>query len=218
MVQKKHSTNFYLIMAFFVASVLFISGIGIGLVIDQFKTESLDTSISGLQSSIQDAEIELLLMDYLGGNLSCNYLNIKSAELVQESADLGARLDTFEQSNQINADAYVPLKQEYTRVLIKNWLTLENIKLSCNSDYNTILYFYNNIDCEECDTQAYVLQYLKNTFGNNVMIFAIDAGLNMGIVDMLIYNYDIEEYPSLIINGALYSGYQDVALLNELLT
>ncbi|MBN1923234.1 MAG: hypothetical protein JW791_00560 [Nanoarchaeota archaeon] len=217
MAKKKHSTNFYLIMAFFVSAVIFASGIGIGLFIDNLKGESISASLSDMRLSLQDAEIELLVMDYLGGSLSCDYLTMKSTELGEQSTNLGTQLDVFEQSNQINPDFYVPLKQEYTRVLIKNWITLEEIKKSCNSNYSTILYFYNNIDCQLCDNQAYVLEYFKSLLGDKVLIFALDAGLNAGVVDLLRYNFNVEEYPSLVINGELYSGYQDTNVLTQIL-
>jgi hypothetical protein len=217
MAVKKRSTTFYFLMAFFVSSIIFISGIGIGLVIDQLKSESITDNIISLQNSLQDAETELLLMDYLGGNLSCNYLMLKSSDLSEQSSELGTQLDLFEQSNQINSEAYTPLKEEYTRVLINNWLTLESIKSSCSANYTTILYFYDNDECEFCENQAYVLQYYKNVYENNLMIFALDAGINMSIVELLKYNYGVYEYPSLVINGVLYSGYQDFNELGELL-
>ncbi len=217
MVKKKRSTSFYFIMAFFVSSVIFMSGIGLGFVLDNMKSDIISSSIEDMRSSLQDAEIELLIMDYLGGNLSCDYLTLKSSELSSVSSELGEELSFFEHSNQINPSTYTPLKEEYTRVLIKNWITLEEIKSSCNINYSTILYFYNNLDCEQCDSQAFILQYYKNLLHDNVMIFAIDAGLNISSVDLLRYNYGVFEYPSLVINGELHSGYQEASVLNNIL-
>ena len=217
MAEKKHSTNFYFITAFFVSSVIFISGIGIGMIINELKSSSISSSIEEMSSSLADAEIELLLMDYLGSNLSCDYLMLKSSDLSIQSAELGNKLDLFEESNQVNLESYIPLKEDYMRVLIKNWLTLENIKKSCNANYSTILYFYNNEGCASCENQAFVLQYYKNLMQNDVMIFAIDSSLNMGIIELLRYNYDIHEYPSLVINGEPYPGYQNMTVLGGLL-
>ncbi len=217
MASKKRSTKFYLLVSFIASIIVFSAGIGLGLVLDSLKSASIGSSIDELRDSITDAELELLLMDYFGGNMSCNYLVLKSEELSEQSTDLGSRLDLFEQSDQIDTNAYLPLKKEYTRVLIKNWLTLENIKSSCTMNYSTILYFYNNNNCSACVNQAYVLNYYKNLLKNNVMIFAIDSNLNISIVRMLVSAYNTQEYPSLVVNGQLFSGYQDSEFLGSLI-
>lgn len=217
MVKKKMSTKAYMIIALFLSTIVFVSGISIGILIDEFKSSSITSNIEELHNSIVDAEIELLLLDYFGGNLSCNYLIAKSEELSKQSSELGSRLISFEQSNQIIPEVYTPLKEDYTRVLIKNWIMLENIKNSCNANYSTILYFYNNDICDLCEEQAYVLNYYKNIFESNVMIFAIDAALDIGTIDMLLSNYEIDEYPSLVVDGVAHQGFQNSTFLGELL-
>lgn len=217
MVEKKHSVNYYLITSFFISGIVFIAGIGLGIAIDELKSNSIDDSIEDMSESIQDAELELLVMDYMGSNISCDYLMLKSAELEVEASELGSKLDVFEESNQINTESYIPLKKDYIRVLVKNWITLENIKKSCNASYKTLLYFYNNENCPLCSNQATVLQYYKNLLEGDLMIFAIDAGLNMSVVELLRYNYNIHEYPSLVINGVSYSGYQNLTRMGNLL-
>lgn len=217
MVSKKRSIKFYLIMAFFVSAVIFTSGIGIGLVIDEFKNQAISNSITDMSESLVDAELELLMYDYLGGNVSCNYLMLKSAQLSVESADLGDKLSIIEGSNQINSNSYITLKEDYMRVLIRNWLTVENIKKSCNANYTTILYFYNNKECELCEEQAFILQYFKEIYEHDIMIFALDAGLNMSIIDLLRYNYEVYEYPTLVINGETFTGYQNASSFNKII-
>lgn len=217
MAVKKRSTKFYLIMAFFVSALIFASGLGIGLVVDEFKSTAISSNLADMSNSLQDAEIELLLFNYFGSNVSCNYLMLKTAELSDESTNLGNKLNLFEESNQVNSGSYIPLKEDYMRVLVKNWLTIENIKTSCNADYTTILYFYNQ-ECGLCDNQAFILSYFKELYTDDLMVFAIDAGLNMSLINLLRYNYGVYEYPSLVINGKFYSGYQNATVINEILT
>ncbi|VVB75265.1 Uncharacterised protein [Candidatus Tiddalikarchaeum anstoanum] len=217
MVQSKRPVSFYLFIAFIASFIVFSSGVGIGLFIDELKSASVSSSITDLQNSIVDAELELLMFDYFGGNVSCNYLILKSEELGEQSSKLGERLDIFERSNQINEEGYLTLKEDYTRVLIKDWLTLEDIKKSCEANYSTILYFYSNTRCFQCENQAYVLNYYKNMLKSNVLIFAIDSDMNISIVKMLVYNYGINTYPSLVVDGVLNTGYQNITILGKTL-
>lgn len=217
MAKHKRPISFYLIAAFLASTVVFAAGIGLGLLIDEIKSASLSSSISSLQNSIVDAELEMLLFDYFKGNISCNYLITKSEELSGKSTDLGQRLYFFEQSEKVSDNTYSALKEDYMRVIVKNWLTLEDIKSLCPANYSTILYFYSNTNCSECENQGYVLDYYKSLLLSDVLIFAIDGDMNMSVVKMLLYNYQIDSFPALVVNGVLYEGYQGTDALNPLL-
>jgi len=217
MVKAKHNTNFYFIMAFFLSLILFVSGISIGFLLDNLKAQDINSNLQEIEESLKEAETELLLMDYFEGNFSCDYLMFKSADLGERAQTIGENVVLFEASNQVNLETYISLKKEYMRILLNNWLTLENIKESCNANYSTILYFYNNNECPDCENQGYVLSYYKNLMKENLMIFSLDAGLNMSSIDLLKYNYNITTYPALVVDGEVYEGFLDSTSLGQIL-
>ena len=213
----KRSVKIYMVMAFFLSSLIFFAGVGAGLLVEEMKNNQLISELASVKTSLQDAEIELKLMNYMKENISCDYLLLKSEELSRQADEEGGKLELYESSQPLNSRNYLLLKKDYMRLLVNNWLTMKRIKDSCGANYTTILYFYSNRNCAECDKQGYVLDYFKHKLGNRVMIFSLDSSLNLSFIDMLRYNYGIKSYPSLVINGRVFNRFVNSTELAGLL-
>jgi hypothetical protein len=218
MARKKRPSMYYIIFALVFASTIFFSGFGLGIFVNNLKAESLSASMLEASNNIKDTELELLLFNVMQGELSCDYLITKSYELGEQAGELGERVEVFEDFNDINSQDYNNLKKEYMRVLIKDWLVLEQIKQVCPSSYNIILYFYKDLeDCPDCLSQGMILSYYKNIMGQEVMVFGLDSSLDMSIINALETNYDINVYPSIIVNGQVHNGLVNTSVLGEIL-
>ncbi len=218
MVDKKRPAVFYIIFALIFSGSIFVSGLGLGIFINDLKSQTLSSSIEKASNNIKDTELELLLFDVMRTNLSCDYLVSKSYELGSQAGELGDKVEVFEDYNDINSKDYISLKKDYMRVLIKNWITLEQIKKICPSDYNIVLYFYHNVEeCPGCMQQGTILSYYKNLMDEQLMIFSLDSSLNMSIIKALEINYDINKYPSLVINGVVYEEMVNSSKIGEIL-
>ncbi len=217
MVKPNHSFSYYLALSLFISTVLFIAGIAIGLSIDSMKEKSIEAGINSIERSIYTTEIELMAMDFFGNNVSCPYLNFMATDLADRNSELGKKVEAYEASNKVTYNDYQDIKKQYTLSLIKNWLIIERIRSHCNSNYTTILYFYSNKDCDRCENQGYILTYFKSLLEDRLMVFAIDGDIDLNVVKMLKYNYNITTYPSLVINGEVYSGFMDKNNLTSIL-
>ena len=196
--------------------VVFFAGIGLGLMIGGEKVSSLERTVAELNSDISDIELHFLFMDVMSENVPCNYFLNEAERLGSITDEMGREVERYEQSDRLRDKDFVELKQRYTSMLMRNWLTLEKIKLSCDSEYITILYFYDRNNCDRCEEQGLILSNLKDKLGRDVMVFAIDAGINMRMVEGLKESYDIETYPTLIVNGNKYTGYHNQQETREL--
>lgn len=217
MVKPKNSFRFYVIVSFFLASIVFLSGISIGFLINDFKQQDLNEDLASIKDSVEKNEVEIALMDYLNDNISCDYLNLRLNSINERVYDLGLKVGTYENSNGILNEDYSTLKKSYINSLINNWINVQTAKKLCNLNYSTILYFYTfKEDCNLCEEQAMVLSTIKNLYGSHVMIYSIDSTLGLDSVNILRYSYNITQYPSLVINSKTYSGYVSFLELKEM--
>ena len=196
---------------------VFGAGIGLGLLLGGERITSLEESTIDLQISLEDVELEFLFLDVMKGNISCNYFIKEAESLGSISDEMGREVEKYEGSDKLREGSFVELKERYTSVLIRNWLTLEKIKSTCNGSYTTILYFYTQDDCNKCGDQGVILSYLKDRLDGELMIFAVDGDVDLRIVRALKEAYSIEEYPTLVINGEISVGFHEMDELTDIL-
>lgn len=199
------------------ALVIFIAGLAFGLVIGEEKISSLESEVISLNSDLNDIELQFLLMDVMGENLPCDYFLSEAERLGSATDSMGREVERYEQSDRLSNKDFVLMKQKYTSMLIRNWLTLEKIKSACDCSYVTVLYFYDLGNCDGCINQGLMLSYLKDKLDGDIMVFAIDAGIGLRTTTGLIESYGVDEYPTLVINGEKYEGFYDLEQLTGLL-
>jgi hypothetical protein len=200
-----------------ITTIIFAVGVWIGLWLGETKVNSLETTINNLGEDINNAELQFLLFDVLEKNASCNYMIQTANQLGVESGKMAADVERYENTQKIDDASFHDLKQKYTNTLIRNWVTLEKIKKTCDGKYTTILYFYSNTNCNRCEEQGMVLSYFKEKLNQNVLIFALDSGLGVEAVNVLHDSYGIKQYPAMVINGDIYQEFKDKADMTRIL-
>jgi len=198
-------------------TIIFVLGVWFGLWVGDEKVSQLQNTISGLQENINEAELQFLFLDITESNISCNYLISTANRLGEETTSMASEVDKYENAQKVDDAAFKALKKTYTITLVRDWLTLEKIKQSCNGSYTIVLYFYSNKQCDKCQDQGIVLSYLKEKLDNEVLIFALDGDIDLDIIKALRESYVIYEYPAIVVNGKTYQGYQDLANLTEIM-
>lgn len=197
--------------------VIFILGIIFGIWLGQDRVSELEQTTNELRLSIETAELQFSLLDVLSPEITCNYLSTATDELGKKSDELASEVDRYESSQKITEKEFLNLKQEYTVTLIRDWIAVEKIKEICNGNYSTILYFYSNDNCGRCKDQGIVLTYIKDTFDGDVMIFSLDTGLDMAIVNTLRDSFHVTGYPSVVINNKKYSEFMSADEITDIL-
>jgi hypothetical protein len=205
------------ISAAIISTLLFASGLFIGYSINNEKLTSIDDNIRRVTRDIQNFQIEFLFLDVLGENATCPLLAETLSGINKDSYEIGNKLESYGSESEIqDYNDYVNTKREYSRLLIGYWLLANKLKKTCRMEVDTIVYFYSK-DCFKCDDQSFVLTYFKRMLNEKILIFTLDADLDEPSVQVIKKNYNITEYPSLVINGGVYTGYQSKADLERTL-
>ena len=207
MVKKKISTGFYLI-TLMITAIIFISGIYFGSFLNKMKVSELQNMVSDLEEKRTEQELNLLLANYLP-NRSCDIMNYEAEEMIPQINELARKVTFYEETKKFEEKDYEETKRNYMINLIKYWLYLENLKTNCDLNITTLIYFYSNKNCELCEDQGIILDYMKNKHKNDLMIFALDTDVNLNSIKMIMRSYNITKLPSIVIDGQLYQGFVD---------
>ena len=205
---KKQLDSTTIISAVIISALLFIGGVVVGYSINREKLSAIESDMSDVTRAVENFQLQFLFFDVLGENAACPLLIATVADINKASYEIGSRLTAQDSPDQIqDYTEYVNLKREYSRVLVSYWLLANKLKETCKSNANTIIYFYSK-DCLACDDQGFILSYLKSKEEEDLLIFALDAELDEPSLKALKEYYNVKEFPTLIINGAVYGGFQ----------
>ena len=163
-----------------------------------------------------EQELNLLLVNYLP-NKTCDIMSYEVEEMIPQINELARELTFYEETKKFEETYYIETKREYMINQIKYWLYLERLKSSCNLNITTLIYFYSNKDCNLCKDQGIVLDYMKNKYKNNLMIFAFDKDIELNSIEIIMKSYGVKELPSIIVDGKLYQGFIDKDSLENLI-
>jgi hypothetical protein len=213
---KKQLNVGTILSALIISTILFLAGIYVGYGISTQKLSVIETEILDITRDIENFQLQFLLLDMFGENATCPLLKNTLSDINKRCYSLGSRLESANPESEIlTYDEYINLKKEYSRVLIGYWLLANKFQKSCVSNMSTIVYFYSK-ECNACKDQGFVLTYLKNKYGEKVLIFALDTDLEEPSIEAIKNHYNIKIYPSLIVNGKLYEGFQSVEKLENM--
>ncbi len=217
-VEKEFTKQFdkkTIISALIISAILFSGGIFVGYSLNREKLTGIEYHIDAINSDMENFQLQFLFFDVLGENATCPLLESTLSNINEESYEIGTRLDQYGNDNELkDFNEYENLKKEYSRILVSYWLLANKLKESCKSHSSTIIFFIGK-ECVKCDEQAFVLTYLKEKLGEQVLIFTLDGTLDEPSIEVLKEYYNITGYPSLVINGEKFSGLTPIETINE---
>lgn len=174
-----------------------------------------DSQVNGLQAEVNQLSVEReaqdiarRLADTLPRN-NCEALNVASQKTIADIRDIREQMETYEDSRKLSHNAFTTLKKQYTNLLLEYWLTTEKIDQRCDTNITTVLYLYqDDAQCPACVDQGTVLTKYRQTY-DRLLVFPLDTTLGMRHIEMIISAYNVTRYPSIIVEGELYQGFQD---------
>lgn len=201
MVKKKY------LSAAGISFLVFVSGVLIGWNINRQNITGFQTELYKIQFQIQNFELEVMLIDTMGEQVSCDLLNSILENLGRDTAKLGQRLSAFQNTRKLTDLELDRIKRQYTFSLVKYWLFMEKVEKVCGRNFVKVLYFYSSKDCKDCENQGYVLDYIRDNYGERFVVFALDVRLDEPIIDTLMNTYNITEVPTIVVNGETHYGF-----------
>ena len=208
MIQRKVSKNKYF-FAFIITLVVFSLGLLLGLVIESKRIQLIEIQDQQQKLDFNSLQSQYQLIDLFGAQKNCGALKKTFEESIKNLGKSRVKLEKYLESSNLNKKEFSLLKREYTLAQINFWLLTKKTKDICNLEHADIFYFYgDDQQCPDCSDQAYVLTYLKDKLGANLLNFVFDSQLtDEPLIAMLKESYGVTKYPTLIINGKKFDGF-----------
>ena len=163
-----------------------------------------------LQNEIQEDNVEMeswqLQMNYLSSDnmASCATLEKGLQDVVSNYNDRLGNLQSYQEESFFRSDDFESMKNLYILSGLRYWMFAEELQNKCDYDVDTVLYFTTQIgEADSCDACGYTgeqLSFLKQKYGEKLLVFTVPTEFEDGMVDMLEAQYNVTEVPTVIVN------------------
>lgn len=204
--KENKQTNKILIAALVAALALFILGFLLGNYIASYRIEQFRQGEEKLLSTIMGLEIRDQLIE------NGSVCNLDWSDIWRDKVKLGDTLSALEKRLGKEDESVMLQKEMYELIEIKTLMMVQRIKDTCHEDFNIILFFYTNKKDDPKGSAAgsedqglildqVVFAHNNQGKGKKVHVFAFDVNSENPATRALVFQYNITEVPSLVING-----------------
>lgn len=195
--------------------MIFGMGMLLGLVIEGGRIRYIEQLSVQQKLDFSSLQVQYSYVDQLGAENDCEKLSKTFDESINNLETARLKLVSYSENTQTNKETFSQLKRDYTLSQMQYWLFSKKVKQRCSKNLSTILYFYStNRNCPDCGQQEFVLNYLKKRFGDSLITFALDSDYKEEpMIGVLRNNYDINVYPTLIIDEKKFEGFSSMEVV-----
>lgn len=188
--------------ALLITCVIFILGLLLGVFLESNRLQNVNDFYSQAEVSLLDS---MALGKSIDSGTDCNNMvnaTINFADTIYSEAKI---LENYEESGKItNSLKIAHAKYDLLRTIL--WQNIITIKSKCPlTQINSVVYLYEynpsdlNKKAQE-DVWSKILQDLKNSEGNNVILIPIAVNSNLSSLDELIKRFNVTSFPAVVIN------------------
>lgn len=183
-----------LLLSFFIATIIFISGFLISNMISYSKYQDISVAQEKLKYDLLSLELEEKLMKY-----SCELFD---PYIFSEKMDnLGKIISLLEMRFGLFDEKVIEQKNLYSLLEVKHMISVEEYNEKCEESFDVILFFYSNKEenLDKAEKMGYILGFYKDE-NKRVMIYSFDYDLDNSIINILKRKYGVEKPNTIIIN------------------
>lgn len=189
--------------ALLITIVVFIFGILLGAAFESNRLDTIEDYYTISEISMMDilALNDILQME----NISCENLVVANADFADRIYEEAKLLEKYDGAGKISDDLKLAHKK-YD--LMRTFLWVNSIKTfeRCGEGYNVVVYLYQyeSSDLTQKAIQnvwSKVLLDLKEEMGSSIILVPIAADANLASLDTLLRDFEITQYPVVIINN-----------------
>lgn len=208
------NTKLY-VMAIAITIVIFILGLLLGVLIEGERVEYIEYRDREQEINFNSLQLQYLFLSALEEKNGCNAFLATLDNYIENTEGARVKLEKYLDKSNVHEEDFNLLKREYIISQINYWILSMRTRDMCNEDFVTVLYFFSK-ECDECENQGFVLDYLKRIFKERLLIFAIDASFPQEpMISIMKDTYNITQTPALIIEGEKFVGFQSKDKLIE---
>lgn len=211
MVRSKTNNDKY-VFAAVLTLIIFFAGLFLGLVIDSKRVEYLKKESNDQKLEFSSVRLQYEFIETLRQENNCQAVLKTFDKTISTLENTRERLEEYNKNSKINKEDYQSLRREYTQAQFDFLLLTKKAKAICNdTEMATILYFYSTQkECPDCAKQAFVLDYLKRSFKDKLLIFSFDSKMiEEPMISLLMRIYDIQDYPGLVVEGETFNKFTE---------
>lgn len=180
-----------------------------------------EARINSIESELQQSKVTQLFFDTFSGEEGFCDSFLPVLESVSNSTfELGYRIEDLEKAEAFSDESIV-LKNQYMLQEIELWLYVLNVKKNCiDSNFHTLLFFYTNRlgGCLDCKAQGFVLDDLKEKYGDKLWIFSFETNYDLGLVETMQKQFGVEQLPTIILDEEeSFTGFNEFNKLDSVL-
>lgn len=192
--KSKHPYLGNLILAFILATLLFMSVFVLGYTISYYKYKGVIDSQERLRYDLLSFEIEREIL-----NQSCEGFN--PYLFADEMDNMGGVIGILEQRLGENNPQVLDQKKVYSLLEARHFLYIVDHNAKCsNNTIPTLLFFYSNAEesKDEAEKMSYMLTSLKHS--EEIMIYSFDYDLDSSLIEILKVRYGVIRPNLIVIN------------------
>lgn len=197
------------IVAGIITLIIFLLGFSLGLVFENKRVDYVNNVYEDNTLELTSSQVQYDYIKRLVNEEDCQVVFDIYHSSLEELDETTKRVESYAINEKINTGEFDRLKRKYVLSQLKYYMLGDDIHKTCpNLDIATVLYFYGTqADCPDCESQSFVLDYVKRKFKQASLIFAFNAeDTNERGVDLLISSFRISELPAVVVNGKVYQG------------
>ena len=203
-------------LAFVLSVLVFSIGVYVGYLIDQSNQASISKEVEDISRKVESTQLLMLLED--NSSSFCPLYKSQLDSINEEVENIGYRLSYLEEEKNVYD---VPLKKNYFVLEAQSYLLSKKIKERCGDKSVLLIYFYSNANCSSCKDQGDEILRVRDELrdrGIIIKIFSFDGDLGSPVADALKTQFSVSKYPSIIVDGKLYSGTMNRETLQSVLS
>jgi len=203
------------IIALIATTGIFILGLLLGLVIENARTGYIDDKYADQDLDFRSSQLQYEFLNLLEEKENCPAIYQTLYANLEELEKTRVRIESYTKDATIEKSEFQALEREYFLTEVRYWMLATKAKEICDHDIVTVLNFYSDEEeCPLCNQQSFVLGYLKKSLGERLLIFSFNVKtVDEPMIEILKTAFNVETYPSLVINEELFTDLNDVDVL-----
>lgn len=203
---RKISTDKYII-AGIITLLIFGLGLTLGMIIDNYRYNIIEEVNMEQEVRYLSLQSQYLYLNSFGSYNNCPILSGALKFTIEDLSDSLSEVIASEEEKQDNGARKNIIMRRYLLDNLRYWLLAKESKDRCNLDIVPMLYFYST-SCPSCPNQGTILTHFKNLFGEQVLVFPINLDFRNQetMVEIVMNQFNITKYPTLVIDNKKYEG------------
>jgi thiol-disulfide isomerase/thioredoxin len=199
------STEKYII-AGVITLLIFLLGLSLGTIIDNHRSTVIEEINQEQEVRYLSLQSQYLYLNAFSSYDNCPIISTTLKSTVQDLSDSLSKVIESEEEK-LPQDRKNLIMRRYLLDNLRYWLLAKESRDKCQMDIVPILYFYTS-ECDSCSTQGTILTYFKKLYGEKVLVFPInlDFRYQEPMVEMVMNQFNVTKYPTLVIDDVKYEG------------